>query len=52
MDEQSATTPMRSSRMVRYAAFPVYRRAGDSSRIYVPAADGFLAPYRRTTDQP
>jgi hypothetical protein len=35
-----------------YAAFPVYRRAGDPSRIYVPAADGFLAPYRRTPDQP
>lgn len=29
----------------RYHGFPVYRRDGDLSRIYIPATDGFVAPF-------
>ena len=28
-----------------YHGFPVYRRDGDTSRIYIPAADGLVAPF-------
>jgi len=28
-----------------YHGFPVYRRDGDTSRIYIPAADGLLSPF-------
>ncbi len=47
--------PYHADRFVQsgnYGGFPVYRRAGDDSHVYLPAADGFLARYLRTTDQP
>jgi hypothetical protein len=28
-----------------YHGFPVYRRDEDTSRIYVPAADGLVSPF-------
>ena len=28
-----------------YDGFPVYRRGDDTSRIYIPGADGLVAPF-------
>jgi hypothetical protein len=33
----------------QYGTFPVYRRAAENDRIYIPSVEGgLLAPYRRT----
>jgi hypothetical protein len=33
------------SRIGTYHGFPVYRRGSDTSRIYIPAADGLVSPF-------